>query len=164
MLPPAALDETAAALRRACRTARDAGVLLALENHADLTAGEIIALLERAGDDLLGVCFDPVNALRVGDDAQVAAALLAPRVRMMHVKDCDAAGGGAAGPRSVPFGTGVVPLAAILETLAVAGLDGPVCVELGQLGPGLVDECALVAQGVDWLRDWRSRPPVARAS
>jgi hypothetical protein len=34
----------------------------------------------------------------------------------------------------------------------VRSTDPLTCVELGHLGPGPVDELALVADGVDWLR------------
>jgi hypothetical protein len=69
---------------------------------------------------------------------------------MVHLKDCEAPNGGdpVAGPRSVPFGEGVVPLR---EVLGVLPADALVCVEIAQLGPG-DDERRLVRQGVDWLR------------
>ena len=96
------------------------------------------------------MCLDTANALRVGDDPLDAAVVLAPWVRMLHLKDCEAPDGSATGPRSVPYGQGVVPLAAVLD--AVRGTDPLTCVELGHLGPGVVDERALVADGVAWLR------------
>src|SRR6266851_3065974 len=58
-------------------------------NHGDLRAAEVLELVERVGDDSLGVCFDPANALRVGDDPVEAAALLAPLTRMVHLKDVE---------------------------------------------------------------------------
>jgi len=148
-----ALERTAEVLARSCQAARIAGVELALENHADLTAAEIEALLEAVGDSSLGVCLDTANALRVGDDPVAAVRILAAHIRIVHLKDV--AGDlddRLTGPRSVPFGTGCVPLDEILQSLRDSGFGGPVCVELGHLGPGPVDERDLVNQGIGWLR------------
>jgi sugar phosphate isomerase/epimerase len=150
---PDTLARTAGALAAACDAARAAGVELALENHADLAAAEIAELIARVDDPLLGVCLDTANAIRVGDDPLEATRLLAPNVRLVHLKDVEADWADpVAGPRSVPYGTGVVPLREVLDTLAGSGYDGAVCVELGHLGPGRVDERRLVADAVDWLR------------
>jgi sugar phosphate isomerase/epimerase len=145
----AQLDRTRGPLAAAADAALDVGVDLVVENHADLRAVELVELLERV-EAPIGVCLDTANALRVGDDPLEAALLLAPRVRMLHLKDCEQADGSLVGPRSVPYGRGVVPLEAVLE--AVRATDPLVCVELGHLGAGPVDERALVADGVGWLR------------
>jgi sugar phosphate isomerase/epimerase len=141
---------TVAPLREAARAASAAGVELAVENHADLTAAELCELLERVGDPVVGVCLDTANALRVGDDPLDAAMVLAPWVRMLHLKDCEEPDGSATGPRSVSYGQGVVPLEAVLEAVALS--DPLACVELGHLGGGPVDERGLVADGAAWLR------------
>lgn len=161
------LDGTARAVGRALEVAAAAGVALAIENHGDLTAAALVELLDRC--DGLGVCFDAANALRVGDDPVAAATLLAPAVRMVHLKDCEAGLGAdaVAGPCSVPYGAGVVGVEAVLAALRPAlaggaGADGvPVCVELAQLGPEAGDERALVADGVAWLRRWRAAAGLA---
>jgi hypothetical protein len=70
---------------------------------------------------------------------------------MAHLKDCEPLDPDAdpvAGPRSVPYGTGVIPLEAILRLIPAEAL---VCIEIAQLGPG-ADERALVADSVGWLR------------
>ena len=144
------IARTVAPLQEAARAARAAAVELAVENHADLRAAELCDLLERVGDPVVGVCFDTANALRVGDDPLDAAMVLAPWVRMLHLKDCETPDGSATGPRSVPYGQGIVPLDAVLD--AVSATDPLTCVELGHLGGGPVDERALVADGVAWLR------------
>jgi sugar phosphate isomerase/epimerase len=148
------LARTVGPLAEAAAAARSAGLDLAVENHGDLTAAQLDALLDTVGDPALGVCFDTANALRVGDDVVAAAALLAPRVRMLHVKDVEAPTASTdhvTGPCSVRFGTGVVPLAGVLDLPALRGFDGLVCVEIGQLEPG-ADERELVADALAWLR------------
>jgi sugar phosphate isomerase/epimerase len=152
------IERTVSPLRVAAAHARELGIALAVENHGDLRAGELEELLDRVGDDTLGVCFDTANALRVGDDPVHAAALLAPRTMMIHLKDVEPLDGVTdpiAGPRSLPYAEGVVPLHEVLSALDAGGFDGLVCVELGQLGAG-ADELALVEQGVAWLRRYAS--------
>lgn len=147
------LARTLEPLALAGEAARAAGVRLAIENHGEITADELLLILERSGDDALGVCFDTANALRVGDDVVAAARALAPRVAMVHLKDVepvDRERDARTGPCSVAYGTGVVPLAATLDALAAGGFDGPVFLELGQIAPG-DDEHALVASGLAWL-------------
>jgi sugar phosphate isomerase/epimerase len=144
------IARTVRPLRAAARAAAATGVQLALENHADLRASELCELLDRVGEPALGICFDTANALRVGDDPLAAAMVLAPFVRMLHLKDCEAPDGSLTGPRSVRYGQGIVPLEAVLEAVRLS--DPLICVELGHLGAGPVDERALVADAVAWLR------------
>ena len=172
---PALRDEPAArrfpatvrALRRAVANARTREVVLALENHGDVAADELCELLDAAPG--LAVCLDTANALRVGDDPVALARRVADRVAIVHLKDVAAAGADTlVGPTSVAYGTGVVDLDGVLAALP-ADPELPVCVELGHLGDGDVDERALVRQGVAWLAGRRAgagRPrradPVAR--
>jgi sugar phosphate isomerase/epimerase len=141
-------------LRVAAEAARARGVRLAIENHGDITADDLHRLLQGVGDSALGVCFDTANALRVGDEVVAAARLLGPRVWIVHLKDIEdptRERDPISGPCSVPYGSGVVPLDETLDVLALAGFDGPVCVELGQLRAG-DDEREMARGGLDWLR------------
>jgi len=148
------LERVAPPLSEAARLAETAGVTLALENHGDLTAGELDSLLGRVGSPALGVCFDAANALRVGDDPVAAVHLLLPAIHMVHLRDSGPPEGvdPVAGPPSVPYGTGVVPIDGVLRALAAGGFDGLVCAEVAQVAPG-VDERVLVAEYVGWLRE-----------
>jgi sugar phosphate isomerase/epimerase len=140
-------------LHAAAGRARELGLTLALENHGDLRAIELVELLEQV--DGLAVCFDTANAVRVGDDPHDAALLLSPWTRMVHLKDVeplDRVADPVAGPCSVPYGEGVVPVRDVLGALPP---DALVCVELGQLGPG-THELELVEQCVEWLRHYAS--------
>ncbi len=146
-----------APLGRAAARAGGLDVRLALENHGDLRASQLAALVTAVGDERLGVCFDSANTLRVGDDPLEAARLLAPSVLMVHLKDIEppeTASDPVAGPRSVPLGRGVVDPGSVLRMLCEYGFDGLVCVEFGQLAAD-ADEQALVAQDVAWLRAWQ---------
>jgi sugar phosphate isomerase/epimerase len=151
------LEFLAETLAGPVEAARESGVSLALENHADLTVEELEELMALVGDPILGVCLDTANALRVGDSPLAATIRLLPHLRMIHLKDVDGAPYDvAAGPRSVAYGTGVIPVGDIVTALGDAGFDGHVLVELGYLGPGAVDEETFVERCFDWLIGRRS--------
>lgn len=141
-------------MRRAVDRAADRGLRLALENHGDLRAHDILDLFDRVDrGDALGVCLDNVNLVRVGDDMAEGTRLLAPHAMLVQLKDH------APGPLAVPggpvctaLGDGVADLPGLIAILAEAGFDGPVCVELATLGAGDVDELVLIERSVDWLR------------
>lgn len=141
-------------VRRAAEAAAGFGVRLALENHGDLRATDILELLARVDRHNIGVCLDNVNLVRVGDDMLEGTAALAPHALLVQLKDHrpgDPTIPG--GPLSTALGEGIAPLDAVIERLAEAGFDGPVCVELASLGPGDHDELAMIARSVAWLRD-----------
>jgi sugar phosphate isomerase/epimerase len=142
------------ALSRLAEVARQAGVVLAIENHADVTADQLVWILGEVGSPALGACLDTANAVRVGDDAVVAATTLAPWAIVAHVKDIAAgAWHPTSGPTSVPLGEGIIPVDQVVDAISAVRADCWFLVELGHLGPGKVDERAMVTRDVVWLRD-----------
>jgi sugar phosphate isomerase/epimerase len=73
-------------LRRCAATCEETGVALAVENHQDLTADEMLELLERVDHPLVGVCLDTGNSLGVLEHPLEAARKLAPFTRTVHLK------------------------------------------------------------------------------
>ncbi len=142
-------------VRRAADYAATLGVQLALENHGDLRARDILELFERVDrPDTLGVCLDNVNLPRVGDDMADGTRALAPYTLLVQLKDHmpgDTTVPG--GPVSTALGEGVADLDGLIAILAAAGFDGPVCVELASLGSDEVDELAMIERSVAWLRN-----------
>lgn len=146
---PGDVDATIEALTTLIEHAGD-DVQLALENHADLTADELVAVLDALPG--LALCLDTANALRVGADPVELARRFAPRTAMVHVKDVATDPfDGVTGPRSCVYGDGVVDLDGVLAALDDGTPGRLYCVELGHLGGGEVDERQLVAQCLDWL-------------
>ncbi len=130
------------------------GLQLAIENHGDLRAQDILEIIERSGAGNLGVTLDNVNLIRVGDDMIEGTRMLAPRTLLVQLKDhAPFTEMPVGGPVSTALGEGVSDLAGVLDELALAGYDGAVCVELASLGPGPVDELAMIERSVAWLRD-----------
>lgn len=146
-------DRTVTALRRIAEHAGEAGLELAIENHADLTAQELRDIIEAVGAANLGVCFDIANALRVGDDPIEAAQILAPFVQVMHVKDVDTSQPfGLPGPPSVPLGTGSLPVREALQIIGAAQPDAWFMVEVAHIADPAADEEAWVHRDIDWIR------------
>lgn len=140
-------------VRRAVDRAAGVGLSLALENHGDLRAADMLELIERVGRPNLGVCLDNVNLVRVGDEMLEGTRALAPHALLVQLKD-HAPGDPTVwgGPVCTTLGEGIAPLDEIIAILDQAGFDGPVCVELASLGDGPVDELAMVERSVGWLR------------
>lgn len=144
-------------VRRAADTAGEHDLALAIENHGDLRAEELLEVIERAGRPNLGVTLDNVNLIRVGDDMLEGTRLLAPRTLLVQLKDHRPGEPTVpGGPVCTALGEGVADLATVLGTLEAAAFAGPVCVELASLGGGEVDELAMIERSVAWLR--RSLP------
>ncbi len=154
---PAAVlvDRLVGPTRRAAERAADVGLQLAIENHGDLRAEDVLEVIERTGAPNLGVTLDNVNLIRVGDDMLEGTRALAPRTLLVQLKDHPPTPDPTAwgGPISVALGEGVAPLGEILAILERSGFEGPVCVELASLGTQQVDELAMIERSVTWLRD-----------
>ncbi len=146
-------------LDRLARRAESLGVVIAIENHGDITAADLREIVMDVASPAVGVCFDTANAVRVGDDVCEAADLLAGWVRMVHLKDVEDPSRALtheSGPCSVPYGEGVVPVDLVLSRLSDPIAAGaPVCVELGQLPLG-ADEAQLVRASIGWLQAYRA--------
>jgi sugar phosphate isomerase/epimerase len=74
---------------RACRTqALDAGVKIAVENHAgDMQSRELLALVEAAGSDVVGVTMDAGNATWALEDPALSLERLGPHALCTGIRD-----------------------------------------------------------------------------
>ena len=62
-------------------------VRLAVENHKDWRADELLAILKRVGNDHVGVCLDTGNSIALLEDPMEVVEALAPRAFTTHFKD-----------------------------------------------------------------------------
>lgn len=142
-------------LRQMIGPAEEAGVVLAIENHIDFLADELVELLETVRSPWLGVCLDTVNNLRLLEDPMQVAAKLAPYARATHLKDCTAWRGS---PRdfafwpSVPLGRGIIDILEVLRLLRAAGYNGLLAIEIDYLHPKYGEEEPVIAESVRYLR------------
>lgn len=139
---------------RIVRQADHHGFDVAIETHCDLTVGALSQVVGEIDSPRLGVVFDTANVVRIGEDLIAAAELLAPHVKMAHVKDIDLANStpGQPGGRwpGVPLGQGDLDLPRTLAILDHAGFDGLTCVEVADTSPHWSED-EIVALSVDWL-------------
>lgn len=154
-----AMAEARAALRDLAALAGELGVFLGCHNHSGSCLGAHLAHLGElvAGLDPLaiGVYFDPAHAVVEGSRCGWLQALddLAPRVRMLAVKDIDG------GFRHAPLGEGLVPWPEMVAALKdIAGQLGPVSVH-ADLDLATDEVLKLAAsERARFERLWNSRP------
>ncbi|GAB4262833.1 MAG: hypothetical protein Kow0092_13360 [Deferrisomatales bacterium] len=83
----AQLEKIAEDLHRVAGRAEAAGVRLALENHTETFASEILWLVDQVNHPMVGACVDTVNAVMVLEDPMAAIEALAPRAFTNHFCD-----------------------------------------------------------------------------
>ena len=111
----------AGALRGAVGEAKAAGARIAIENHFGYPSPLLVRLLDRVGDDALGVCLDVGNSICAGEWPEETVRLLGPRAINLHLKDYDIVPdryGVGFRVEGVPFGTGRTDAATVLGGLA----------------------------------------------
>ncbi len=151
------LDILVGWLKEAVRAAERHNIKLALENHGDYTADEMLWLVEAVESPYLGVTFDTGNFLRLLDDPVIAAQKLAKYTFATHIKDLKGRKGVSPAEwfffSSTPLGEGLVDVAAIARLLNAAGYSGMLAVEIDHLHPDYhFDEHDAVRQSVLELR------------
>ena len=151
------LERLARMFSEAVKEAERFGIRLAVENHIDFTADEMLQLLTEVGSPFLGINFDTGNFLRLQDDPVTGMKKLARHVLATHVKDLRVRPGVAADEwyclSSVPVGDGVVDNMRLAQMLADVGYEGFLAVEIDFLHPDFGgDEDAAVARSVGELR------------
>ncbi len=73
--------------KKAVKVAEDYKIKMAVENHIDFTADEILQLIENVDSEYFGINFDTGNFLRLLDDPIAGMEKLAPYTYATHVKD-----------------------------------------------------------------------------
>lgn len=82
------IQDTIRVLRNVRTRIIDAGIKIAIENHAgDMQSRELKTLVEGAGKDFVGVCLDSGNPLWTIESPHLALENLAPYVLTSHVRD-----------------------------------------------------------------------------
>lgn len=82
------IENTVKVLHKVRARATDAGIKIAIENHAgDMQSPEVKMLIEHAGTDFVGSCLDSGNPLWTLEDPHVSLDILHPYVLTSHVRD-----------------------------------------------------------------------------
>ncbi len=84
----ARIHDTVQVLRNVRSRALDMGIRIAVENHAgDMQSRELKSLIEAAGPDFVGACYDSGNPCWVLEDPHAALETLAPYILTSHIRD-----------------------------------------------------------------------------
>lgn len=82
------IENTIRVLRNVRSRVMDAGLKVAIENHAgDLQGRELKSLIEGAGKDFVGACIDSGNPVWTLEDPHVTLETLAPYCLTSHIRD-----------------------------------------------------------------------------
>lgn len=145
-------DQAAQRLNAVASLARALGLVVAIENHQDVTAEELVRLIRCVGEDAIGVNLDTGSTLATCESPIEFAQTVAPYVRNVHLKDYRLYGA-PQGFRLVrcALGGGVVDLPGIFRALAQTPHPIRASIELG----------AVVAREVHCLNPkyWEAFPP-----
>lgn len=151
------IDRLTRMFREAVKVAEAHGIRIAIENHIDFTADEVLTLLRNVNSPWLGINFDTGNFLRLLDDPVKGMAKLARYVYATHIKDLKVQKGVPADEwyffSCAPVGDGLVDNAKLVQLLADTGYQGLLAVEIDFLHPDYKnDEDEAVARSVDELK------------
>jgi sugar phosphate isomerase/epimerase len=152
-------DEAIDALDEFITQAAEKKIVVALRNHPDSIAGtavELLELLEEFDGENVGLDWDPASAMAAGDGTGLDdLEALAPRLKMLHVRDAVRKGMGA---EWAPLGKGVVAWEDILDLLFQSGYRGPVVLDHGL--PNKVRESkTALPQLARWIDSCRTKRP-----
>ena len=152
------LEKLADWFKQAMKEAELVGIKLAIENHIDYNANEILWLLQEVNHSDFGVNFDSGNFLRVLDDPVKAMEKLAPFVMATHIKDMLPVRGVAVDEwyffSCVPTGEGLIDNQRIAQLLVDQDYDGFFAVETDTLHPRYAfQEKEVVARSIQELKN-----------
>jgi sugar phosphate isomerase/epimerase len=114
-------ESSAHSLKLAAAVVAREDVRLAIENHKDWRADELIRILKQAGNDHVGVCLDTGNSMALLEDPMDVVEALAPRAFTTHFKDMAVEEYKEGFLLSeVPLGTGVLDLPRVIRVVRAA--------------------------------------------
>lgn len=156
----AQLAKIKASIAPIVEAAENTGLVLALENHLDYRASEILEIIEEVDSPYLRFLFDTGNPFSVCEEPVDAAKLAAPYTALVHIKDVRVlpwtplAPGYFACMYACPLGEGNVDLHEILEIMSAqapnAG-DLTLSLEITPIPP-YADEDQWLEAGVAYMR------------
>ena len=102
-----------------------------IENHKDWRADELVDLIRSVGSPYLGACVDFGNNISLLEDPLETVTRLAPYAVTTHLKDMALRRYAQGFELSeVPLGSGICPLAKMIEVLRRAKPELPMCLEM----------------------------------
>jgi sugar phosphate isomerase/epimerase len=112
------------------------GLALAIENHKDFRAPQMVGMLERLSSEHVGMCVDTGNSFALLEDPMEVVRRFAPWAKAAHLKDmavCEYADGFLLA--DVPLGQGQLDLKAMVAVLRQARPDIRFSLEMATRDP-----------------------------
>ncbi len=133
-------------LREILRYAKSYDIILALENHGDLTTDELLSIIKEISHESLKIAFDTINQLWLNEDPVLALRRLFEYVILVKLRDYIRMNS-----RIVDtiLGRGDMELEAILKYLLEQGYEGPIFVSIYLEKD---DEEHAVKESIEYLR------------
>ena len=146
--------------RPVVKAAEDLGITLAMENHLDYRASEIVQIIEGVGSPSLRFLFDMGNAVVVIEDPVEAAKVAAPYTVLCHLKDVrilpwTPSALYVAAIFAAPLGRGNVDIVKICEILQEKAPDPKnLCLSLENMPiPPNEDEDLWTVESIKWAKE-----------
>ena len=122
------LRATTAFIKQLGPVLRDSASRLNLETHEEISASELVRVIDAVGEDIVGVTFDPANCVARGEDPLEVARTLGASIHQTHLRDVALFADGADILRYLaPCGDGVLDwdglVAALLDANASLNLS-----------------------------------------
>lgn len=98
-----------------------------------------------------GIDMDPSHIHRAGEKPELALASVLPRMKHIHIRDCEGPGPSPGIPAKQACGRGEINLFGYFKAMVDAGYDGPVCLEV--IGPeqDLVEATRIAAESYGYM-------------
>lgn len=81
------LDTVVGILKNFVPLLEERNIILGLENHDRLKAGQFAKIIESVGSSSVGICLDSVNSMGAGEGMEQIVDILAPYTVNLHIKD-----------------------------------------------------------------------------
>jgi sugar phosphate isomerase/epimerase len=137
----------------------EAGVTIAIENHADFTPRELQTLICTTDRKNLRGVLDLGNCVRLGEDLVSSIRSLVPWVDVVHLRDLVVLPQSLGDPLALwpaaPLGSGSLDIAGALQELYNGGFHGSLLLELSPLHENWAEaEDEVIRQSLIWLKEW----------
>lgn len=143
------VEKVARRLKRFAADAELEGITVAVENHSEYKADEMLEILDRAEADNLKVTLDTGNAMYLGEDPVETVEKLGPHTVYTHIKDLKKQGPLTLG---AALGEGDIDVPAVIGALKASGYDGLYSIEVDLPLWKVNDEVDAATRSVDYLR------------
>ena len=118
------LRATTAFIKQIGPALRDSSSRLNLETHEEISASELLKVIDAVGEDIVGVTFDPANCVARGEDPLEVARMLGTSIHQTHLRDVALFADGADILRYLaPCGDGVLDWDGLVAALLDASAD-----------------------------------------